>query len=532
MIGVYVRVSTINQVETGYSLEAQEELCLKRIKSMGIPLDQVKIYPEEGRTGEDIDRPQLNQLREDVANGIINKVVLTDPDRLTRDLTDKLIVCKEWDRLGVEIIFTDMDYQNTPEGQLFFNMRSAFAQFELSQIRKRTIRGRLRAVEKDKKIMPMRSAPYGYDYADTSLVINEIEAEFVKKIYDWYLNGLTLREIGDRLYLEGAVPKRSESKNFGASSIRRILSSEIYIGNYVYNKRETKKVWGERTSSGKQKKTYTIRDEQDWIRVSVTPIIDEDTFAKAQIQKEQNKRKGGNVSFQYLFKGKIRCKHCGRIWECTTYSGRVDKKTGEKKKYAVYRCPNLNPKRYGDGITKCESKSIRIELLEEYIMNLIYEALSDPEMFVEAIKARMTGQDETIDIQLAELEKQLKRKTEERDRVKRMFVVAQVISEEEMLRDMKVINQEIQKLNYEVDKLNKKKQQQENSQISDDVINNIMTNIHLMFTDSDELSFESRRKLMEQLIDEIEIDAHSEEVGIAVNGPLDDIASWLQRQEI
>ncbi|MFD4930913.1 recombinase family protein [Peribacillus butanolivorans] len=377
----------------------------------------------------------------------------------------------------------------------------------------------------------MRSAPYGYDYINGTLVINKDEAVYVRKIYDWYLNGVTLREIGEKLFQEGAIPKQSESKNFGASSIRRILSSEIYIGNYVYNKRETKKVWGERTASGKQKKTFAIRDESDWIRVDVPAIIDENIYTKAQNQKVKNTRKCGNVTFQYLFKGMIRCKHCGRIWECTTYNGRADKKTGERKKYPVYRCPNLNPKRYGDGIEKCESKSIRVELLDTYIMNLIYESLSDPKLFEEAIKARMTGKDDTLDTQLMELEKQLKHKTNERDRVKRMYVVAQVITEDEMLSDMKNINREITKITGDIDKLNKKKENEENNEISDEIINQILTNIEIMFKDNDSLSFESRRKLMELLIEEIVVVAKSEQVGITVKGPLDNIASWTQRQE-
>jgi site-specific DNA recombinase len=532
MIGIYLRVSTISQAEEGYSLETQEELCRKRANDLGFSKSQIKVYREEGRSGEDIDRPEMNQLREDTANGIVHKVIITDPDRLTRDLTDKLIVCKEWDRQGVEIIFIDTEYQNTPEGQMFFNMRSVFAQYELAQIRKRTTRGRLRAVEKDKKIMPMRTAPYGYDYRDGELLINEQEAVFVHKIYKWYLEGKSLREIGSKLYDEGAVPKLAQSKNFGATSIRRILTSEIYIGNYVYNKRETKKVWGERTSAGKQKKTYTIRDESDWVRVDVPALIDDETFQLAQKQKDKNiRKKRGNTKFNYLFKGMIRCKKCGRIWECTTYNGREDKKTGLKKQYAVYRCPNLNPKRYGDGIEKCPSRSIRIELLEDYIMNLIYDSLCDPEMFEEAIIAQLTDKDETIDTQLIELDKQMKRKTDERDRVKRMFVV-EVISEDEMLKDMKRINDEISKITDEIDQLKRKKMQQEENEITEDQICTIIQNIDLMLTDRDEMSFEHKQELIDMLIEEIIIDCCDEQVGISVKGPLDDIASWSQCQKI
>ncbi|RFU71646.1 recombinase family protein [Peribacillus saganii] len=531
MIGIYCRVSTQTQAEEGYSLETQEELCKKRAIQLGYTISDIKVYREEGRSGEDIDRPKMNELREDISNGLITKVIITDPDRLTRDLTDKLIVCKEWDRYGAEIIFIDTEYQNTPEGQMFFNMRSVFAQYELSQIRKRTIRGRLRAVEKDNKIMPMRVPPYGYDYEKGSLMINEHEAQFVKKIYNWYLSGSSLREIGERLFKEGAVPKRAESKNFGATSIRRILTSEIYIGRYVYNKRATKKVWGEKTESGKQKKTYHIRDESEWLTVIVPSIIDEETYNLAQIQKEKNRKKRGNVKVNYLFKGLIRCNHCGRIWECTTFNGRLDKTTGIKKQYAVYRCPNVNPKRYGDGIEKCNSLSIRVELLDEYIMKLIKDTMTDRKIFGRVILNHLNIQDETFDAQIEELEKQCKRKEDERERVKRMYVVAQVITEQEMLNDMKLINEQITTINDEINLLHKKKMNRDSRNLSDETVDLLIANIEKMLV-GDEMSFDIKRELIELLVEEITIDAKCEQVGISVKGLLDHIASWSHRQKI
>ncbi|WP_342548706.1 recombinase family protein [Paenibacillus sp. FSL P2-0089] len=92
-------------------------------------------------------------------------------------------------------------------------------------------------VRNDKKIMPMRVAPFGFDkYEEGQLVVNETERQYVQMIYEWYvLEKLTLRQIGDRLY--GKVkPKRAESSNWGASSISKILTSEIYIGKYYYNR--------------------------------------------------------------------------------------------------------------------------------------------------------------------------------------------------------------------------------------------------------------------------------------------------------
>jgi site-specific DNA recombinase len=237
-------VSTGLQVTDGTSLDGQTKLCLEKAKSLGYIDSQIKIYCEEGYSGEDIDiRPAMTKLREDVALGIIKHVIVQLPDHLSRDMTDKLIICRELEKNGSELIFTDTEFTKTPEGILFFNIISAIAAYELALIKKRTVRGRLRAVEKYKKIMPMRTAPYGYDLVDGKLSIKTDEAEFVRKIYHWFVHDhLTLREIGEKLYELGAIPKRKESRNWSASSIRRILSSEIYIGKYYYIRRKSQKV--------------------------------------------------------------------------------------------------------------------------------------------------------------------------------------------------------------------------------------------------------------------------------------------------
>ncbi|MXQ56017.1 recombinase family protein, partial [Shimazuella alba] len=174
---VYARVSTGLQAVEGTSLDTQVEMCMEKAHALG--LYQLEIYRESGASGEDIERPEMDRLRQDIAQGKINKVICVHPDRLSRNLVDKLIVCGEMERHDVELIFCDAEYQNTPEGQLFFNMQSAIAQYELSMIRKRTSRRRLKAVEKQKKIMPMRSAPFGYDLVDAQLVVNEEEAKVV-----------------------------------------------------------------------------------------------------------------------------------------------------------------------------------------------------------------------------------------------------------------------------------------------------------------------------------------------------------------
>lgn len=542
---IYPRVSTGMQVLEGSSLEGQLEICNKKATELGIPHSMLKVYTEEGFTGEDIDRPAMNELRQDVSNGIISRLIVTHPDRLTRDLTDKLIVCRELEKHSVELIFVDTEYQNTPEGQLFFNLMSSIAQYELSLIKKRTVRGRLRAVEKEKKIMPMRVAPYGYNLIEHSLRINELEANFVHKIYQWYVyENLTLRGIGERLYSLGAMPKRGESRNWGASSIRRILTSEVYVGKYYYNRRETKKVRGEKTKNGNPKKTYEIRDKIDWLEVEVPSIIDPKLFELAQVQKEKNTKKSGNVKYEYLLKSIIRCGHCGRMWQATTYSGRVNKQTGEKTHYTCYRCPNRFPKKYGEGIEKCPTTTLRAEMLDEYVWKLILDTISNPDDYAE----RLHDKSNQISLEIQSAAELIKRQIEQRNKEKEKIMIMfkrEVIDEDEMLKEMQKINVGLKSLQSELAGYGRQLSEQVEKELSASRIAELSQAINTFIENGGEqLSLKDKRHILDTLVDEVIIRYDGNEVQLTASGALDelkrqrfiqhehDITSCSQPQEV
>lgn len=526
LTAIYIRVSTGGQAIDGYSLDSQEELCLKKAEELKINVSEINIYREEGVSGEELDRPELNMLRDEVLKGLVNRVICVHPDRLSRDLTDKLIICRELQKNEVELVFVDTEYKNTPEGQLFFNMQSSIAQYELALIKKRTTRGRLEAVRKEKKVMPMRVAPFGYDLINSNLVINEEEAFFVKQIYGWYVNDkLTLREIGERLYGYGVLPKRKESNNWSASSLRRILTSPIYIGKYYYNKRKTKKVKGERTSTGNPRKEYMYRNSDDWILIDVPKIVEESLYEAAQEQKEKNKKKSGNQKFNYLLKSILRCGNCGRVYQATSYNGRLDKNTGEKKKYPVYRCPNLFPKKYGKNVEKCKSRSIRADLLEEYIWGIILKIINSPSEIIAEYKDKSLGSIEDVEKTLILMRKNLDNKKKERERVKQMFVKG-YIEEEEMSQEIVKLNNEMKKLN---DDCNGYKRYIEDykSHLNDErKFKEILASVlELLENNSSLLSFSEKRFILENLIDEIVIrfEDDLETVNVSIFGAAQDI---------
>jgi len=488
---IYPRVSTGQQVQEGYSLESQTEKCIKELKNMGI--NEWKIYSEEGETGEDLDRTELNKLREDIKHGLINGVICMHPDRFSRDLTNKLIVCREFENNDVKLVFVDMEFKSTPEGQLFFNMMSSLGQYELARIKMRTTSGREKAVSRDGKIMPMRSAPFGYELIEGKLIINEQEAEIVKLIYKWYVyEKLSLTEMGTKLSDMGVQPKRKESDNWCKSSISRILRSEIYIGKYIYNRRQSKKIIGERTASGNKKKTYTWRDESDWIYAEVPSIISEELYGLARKQAEENKTyKKSNTKYDYLLRSKLKCGICGKSLICTTYNGY------KNKKYFVYRCNGKNPKTMG--AYKCLSKTIHADKLDNAVWNEIKDMCTNPNLLKEKL-----GEKKNDDILLKQFElhsKLLEDKNKNREKIKKMFML-DLISENEMEKDLSKINIEIKNLQDEIKKINERIEQEKYSNEISSKVFEIM-NKYKDDIINDKISYEYKRKIIEILIDRI-----------------------------
>jgi site-specific DNA recombinase len=371
--------------------------------------------------------------------------------------------------------------------------------------------------------MPMRVAPYGYDLVESKLVINEQEAEFVRKIYHWYVfDNLTLREIGEKLYKMGAIPKRKESRNWSASSIRRILTSEVYIGKYYYNRRKTKKVRGERTETGKPKKTYEYREESDWICIDVPAIIDRSLFDMAQVQKDKNTRKAGNVKYQYLLKGLIKCS-CGRTWEATAYNGRINKETGERKKYLAYRCPNLAPRKYGPEVIKCTAPSIRADEFEEYIWNLIVETLSNPEDYRTQLEEDLDTNQHDFQKELEKQQKRLRDKEKQKEKVKYMFL-EDLIDQETMKKDIEKLNRELKEIESEIKKYETLIEAQKNDALTKERIEEMIKAAQKLLTSKDALSFDEKRYIIEKLVDQILIDYTGEnEIKIKIIGALDEL---------
>jgi site-specific DNA recombinase len=375
-VGLYMRLSREDgDKEESSSVTNQREM-LKRYVSEQENFFIVKEYVDDGYTGTNFDRPGFKQMIEDIEAGIIDTVITKDLSRLGRE------------RLGVghytEIYFPE---HNIRYIALLDNIDTYFdagmndiAPFKgvINDMYVRDISKKIRSslIERKKAGNFLGvTAPYGYQKDLNNkfhLIINEKEAEIVKRVFRLYLEGNGLTRIAQILTKDG-IPVPGESRDIGKTrrtalysswkqtTIRRILDNRVYLGELVQFKR--------RKVNYKSKRRITVPEEERYIcRGTHEAIIDEESFNAVQNILKKNKSFKG-TKHDYLFKGLLFCNECGARLN-VTYSNYALKRYGEYRYTTIcYSYSRL----YSD---ICTRHSNSIPELEEVLIKHIKEVCS------------------------------------------------------------------------------------------------------------------------------------------------------------
>ena len=235
---VYTRKSTEEGLDQDFnSLQAQREAGEAFIKSQkheGWQLVKTH-YDDGGFSGGSMDRPALQQLMRDIEAGKIDVIVVYKVDRLSRSLHDFAKMVEVFDRHKVSFVSVTQQFNTTTSmGRLTLNVLLSFAQFE-REVTGERIRDKI-AASKKKGMWMGGVVPLGYDVKDRKLVINPVEAETVRLIYQRYLEVGNVRRLRDELERLGIVGKVRMSQErpggvvYSRGALYHLLSNPIYIG--------------------------------------------------------------------------------------------------------------------------------------------------------------------------------------------------------------------------------------------------------------------------------------------------------------
>ena len=231
---VYTRKSSEEGLDMEFnSLDAQREACEAYIASQraeGWVLVRDH-YDDGGVSGGTLERPALKRLVADIQEGLVDVVVVYKIDRLSRSLVDFTKLVEVFDANNVTFVSVTQAFNTTTSmGRLTLNILLSFAQFEREVIGER-IRDKVAASRKRGMWMG-GFVPLGYDVRDRKLVVNEVEAALVRRIFRGFVEIESATRLVQALRTEGATTKRG--RPLTKSDAYRILSNRVYLGDAVH----------------------------------------------------------------------------------------------------------------------------------------------------------------------------------------------------------------------------------------------------------------------------------------------------------
>ena len=231
-VALYVRVSSREQADEGYSIGEQTERLQKYAEAMG--WDVAKVYVDPGYSGGNIDRPGLKELIKDVEAGKVNMVVVYKLDRLSRSQFDTLyLIEKVFLPNNTDFIsMTENFSTNSSLGRAMIGFLAVFAQLEKDKINERTVMGK-EARAKEGKWGGGSSVAVGYDYDPISqeLIVNDYEKMQILELVDLFLKGTPIRTISTILNDKGYTRSGRSGviTTWDAKRVKYVLQSKIYL---------------------------------------------------------------------------------------------------------------------------------------------------------------------------------------------------------------------------------------------------------------------------------------------------------------
>lgn len=232
--GAYLRVSTDEQAENGYSLQMQRERITAQITAKGWQL--FKVYTDGGQSGGSLRRPALEEMLRDAAAGKLQAVVVYKLDRLSRKQRDTMYLLEDvFLRQGIQLVSISESLDtSSPTGRAMIGMLSVFAQLERDTITERLSGGRKQKAKSGGYAGGNPAIGYSAKRGQKSLQIDREKAEIVRQVFQLRDQGLTLQQIADQLNRLGHTTKQGAC--FRPTQVMRILKRRaLYEGSYHYS---------------------------------------------------------------------------------------------------------------------------------------------------------------------------------------------------------------------------------------------------------------------------------------------------------
>lgn len=337
--GIYVRVSTERQVQEGYSVAAQKANLVKFANDNDFNIYDT--YSDEGISGKNVEgRPEVRRLIKDIQDGKVDVVLIQKFDRLTRNITDTedfINLFLKYNVIVLSILDGKVDFTNC-NGKFMTLLKGLFAQLEREQTSERIKVAFKQKVEQGYTLC-CGCLPYGYnrEKGNKIIVINQKEAEVVRRIYQMYIDNVSFTSIARTLNTEG-VPTKNAGKTINLKKGGEIVGTRTFVG--VWSPKAIRLILSNPVYIGKVR--HNTRSEHCYVGDGLhEPIISNEMWEKVRekVSKVKKVVRTNRPKDDVYFCGTLVCGVCGKVLTTERTLGRL-KPDGTRNLFNAYRCVN------------------------------------------------------------------------------------------------------------------------------------------------------------------------------------------------
>lgn len=393
---LYVRLSREDGDKEESDSVSNQKALLHQFVELETDIEVSDVYVDDGWSGTNFERPEFSRMMSDIKAGKIECVIVKDLSRLGRNYIEVgQYIEKIFPLMDIRFISITDNLDSYKNPQTMNNIIVPFKNLindEYCRDISNKIRSSLDMKRKQGKHIGS-FACYGYmkDPEDHNhLVIDEEAASVVRNIFRWYISGMSILSIAQKLNAMGIPNPSAYKRSIGLhyrrpndqfadnkwvdSSVRRILGNQMYIGDLVQGVLKIK--------------SYKIQvaqkvDKSDWIIVEGTheAIISKEDYETVQALLKRRTRKAPQKKEVYLFSGFVKCGDCGRSMSRKHYHH-------DYREYTYFVCTT----HVKFDKTACSKHTTRADKLEEIVLSAIQSQIALAVDMEQAIKEINTNE--------------------------------------------------------------------------------------------------------------------------------------------
>uniref|UniRef100_UPI001E615502 recombinase family protein n=1 Tax=Vibrio parahaemolyticus TaxID=670 RepID=UPI001E615502 len=368
-LAVYIRVSTLQQVKHGDSLDGQKESAKRWAEDRNHVITDW--YIDEGKSAyKDTYRPQFQRLINDVSSGelCVDAILVFSLSRFSRRLLQQLNVFEELKNNGVRVLSITESLPEDTSANFLMSSVIGIINEQQSEQNSKNVKARLADTAK-KNCFTGGKPPYGYKSIEFELEhhkrykleIRPDESIYVKKIFDLSLKGEHGKPMGVKNIAtwlnEHGVKRRGVP--WTSNSVNKLLRHTVYIGQRIYHS------------------TATPTGVVEEISVLEPAIIDKELFHKVgeglDLRAPKNTEVNKGPLSKSLLTGLLKCGECGSNMSLVT---------GKSGRYKYYVCNRKKKER----VSVCSCPYLPKNHIDKVVLNTVINEVLDSNHIDECLK--------------------------------------------------------------------------------------------------------------------------------------------------